>query len=92
MGKYNSWPEHADSKTGSSQDKSGELNEHLTPSNLGLPVPDIADQFLGNYDRASGEKSSKLTDATADEHASTNSDAPAATDAKVEIDLNEGKF
>ncbi|KAK8972133.1 hypothetical protein V6N11_000599 [Hibiscus sabdariffa] len=30
----NSWPEHADSKTGSYQDKSGELNEHLTSSNL----------------------------------------------------------
>ncbi|KAK8559464.1 hypothetical protein V6N13_026886 [Hibiscus sabdariffa] len=42
----NSWPEHADSKTGSYQDKSGQLNEHLTSSNLGLP--DIAYQFLEN--------------------------------------------
>ncbi|KAK8488186.1 hypothetical protein V6N13_010237 [Hibiscus sabdariffa] len=42
----NSWPEHAESKTGPSQEKSGELNEHLTSSNRGLP--DTADQFLEN--------------------------------------------
>ncbi|KAE8694551.1 39S ribosomal protein L47 [Hibiscus syriacus] len=42
----NSEPDHADSKIGSSQEKSGELNEHLTLSNMGLP--DTADQFLEN--------------------------------------------
>ncbi|GMI76573.1 'shuttle' in chinese [Hibiscus trionum] len=42
----NSWPEHAESKTGSSQEKSGDLNEHLTSSNMDLP--DTANQILEN--------------------------------------------
>ncbi|XP_022727192.1 uncharacterized protein LOC111283065 [Durio zibethinus] len=42
----NSWAKNADSRTGSSQEKSGELNEHLTSSSMGLPQ--TADQCLEN--------------------------------------------
>ncbi|XP_022736747.1 mucin-19-like isoform X2 [Durio zibethinus] len=43
----NSWANNADSKTGSSQEKSGgELNEHLTSSSMGLQQ--TADQCLEN--------------------------------------------
>ncbi|XVF12130.1 hypothetical protein REPUB_Repub08aG0088100 [Reevesia pubescens] len=42
----NSWAKNADSKTGSSQEKSGELNVHLTSSSMGFPHN--ADQCLEN--------------------------------------------
>ncbi|XP_038995330.1 mucin-19-like isoform X2 [Hibiscus syriacus] len=42
----NSWAKNANSKTGSSLEKSGELNEHLTSSSMALPQ--IANQCLEN--------------------------------------------
>ncbi|KAL4342506.1 hypothetical protein GQ457_08G035670 [Hibiscus cannabinus] len=56
---------------------------------LEAPSPCKASATVRETELPLRPRGSKLTDAKADEHASTNTDAP-ATDAKVEIDLNEG--